>query len=313
MLDKQFCTYLTIYSGNKLPPFYIGSSSVSNIKKGYRGSVSSYDYKSIWKSEIKHNNHLFKTLIISYHNTRKEATKKEVKLQLQLDVVRNPLYINRCIIDGDSKHFYYPSKELRKRMSDKRKGKNNPNYGKKHTFSLDQRKRMSDSKKGKIRSNEHRKNLSLSMIGHHVDDKTKQKIGDSNSRVLWKIFLLDKHQEDIYNLRKWCRNKFGNHHESAHTNLNMSGYYKGYFVMKHTEYSEEKLQNLILSKNIHFKWLITDHNTNTEFEISNLTLWIKNTFDNPNSASAALVSGKKHKGYSAKNEYSYFYQVKHLL
>lgn len=29
---KKFCVYCTVYSGNKLPPFYIGSSSVSRIK-----------------------------------------------------------------------------------------------------------------------------------------------------------------------------------------------------------------------------------------------------------------------------------------
>jgi hypothetical protein len=50
-----YCTYLTIYSGNKLPPFYIGSTSVNRISNGYHGSVSSKRYKSIWLEELKTN------------------------------------------------------------------------------------------------------------------------------------------------------------------------------------------------------------------------------------------------------------------
>ena len=31
----MYCVYLTIYTGNKLPPFYIGSTSLKKINKGY--------------------------------------------------------------------------------------------------------------------------------------------------------------------------------------------------------------------------------------------------------------------------------------
>ena len=55
-----YCTYLTVYTGNKLPPFYIGSTSVDNISKGYRGSVLSKNYKSIWKQELHSHPDLFK-------------------------------------------------------------------------------------------------------------------------------------------------------------------------------------------------------------------------------------------------------------
>ena len=64
MSDNIYCTYLTVYSGNKLPPFYIGSSSIDIINNGYRGSVSSKEYKQIWKTELKNNSHLFKIMII---------------------------------------------------------------------------------------------------------------------------------------------------------------------------------------------------------------------------------------------------------
>ena len=52
MSNTIYCTYLTIYSGNKLPTFYIGSTSVEKIEQGYRGSVSSKRYQSIWEKEL---------------------------------------------------------------------------------------------------------------------------------------------------------------------------------------------------------------------------------------------------------------------
>lgn len=47
-VSNQYCVYHTTYIGNKLPPNYIGSTSVEKIKKGYYGSVKSKSYKSIW-------------------------------------------------------------------------------------------------------------------------------------------------------------------------------------------------------------------------------------------------------------------------
>lgn len=90
-----YCTYLTVYKGNKLPPFYIGSSITNKvINKSYHGSVSSKKYKTIWDEEIRQNPHLFSTKIISYHETNKEAREKELHLQKSLGVVNSPLYAN---------------------------------------------------------------------------------------------------------------------------------------------------------------------------------------------------------------------------
>ena len=114
-MSAQFCVYLTTYSGSKLPPFYIGSISVEEISKGYRGSVSSIKYKSIWNSELKDNPHLFKTKIISYHLTREEAFNKEEYFHRKLDVVRSPMYINLTIANGKWGGL---------------SGKDNPMYGK---------------------------------------------------------------------------------------------------------------------------------------------------------------------------------------
>lgn len=92
-----YCTYLTIYRGNKLPPFYIGSSSVAKIEQGYHGSVCSKEYSSLWKTELNEHPELFKTKIISKHSTRLSAFEREKQLQQQLSVISNSLYINKTI------------------------------------------------------------------------------------------------------------------------------------------------------------------------------------------------------------------------
>jgi len=60
----DFVVYLTIYRGNKMPPFYIGYSSESKVLQGYNGTVKSRKYRDIWKSERQENPQLFKTLVI---------------------------------------------------------------------------------------------------------------------------------------------------------------------------------------------------------------------------------------------------------
>lgn len=93
----SFCTYLTIYSGNKLPPFYVGSTSVEQIANGYHGSIRSKKYQSIFKAELKQNPHLFKTKIIKKYYSRKMALYREKQLQIKLNVVRSPMYFNQSI------------------------------------------------------------------------------------------------------------------------------------------------------------------------------------------------------------------------
>lgn len=92
--EQKYCVYITYYSGDKMPKNYIGSSSVNRIINGYKGSVVSKNYRSVWKSELKENPHLFSTKIISYHDTRPEALWKELHLQKIFNVVKNPLFIN---------------------------------------------------------------------------------------------------------------------------------------------------------------------------------------------------------------------------
>lgn len=93
----KYCVYLTSYSGNKLPQFYIGSTLISKVNSGYKGSVKSKKYKDIYKQEFIDNPHLFKTKIIATYYSRKKAQYKERIFQTKLNVVKSDMYINMTI------------------------------------------------------------------------------------------------------------------------------------------------------------------------------------------------------------------------
>lgn len=40
-----YCTYITFYRGSKLPPFYIGHSTIKKVEKGYRGFTEEHNRK----------------------------------------------------------------------------------------------------------------------------------------------------------------------------------------------------------------------------------------------------------------------------
>ena len=86
-----------MYTGELLPKWYIGSTNSKNIEMGYTGSVKSIEWKNIYESEKKENKHLFKTKILSYHNTRKEALVEELRLHKLHNVVKNEKYMNKSL------------------------------------------------------------------------------------------------------------------------------------------------------------------------------------------------------------------------
>lgn len=93
-MNKIFCVYLTMYAGTKLPKWYIGSSNLDKVNKGYNGSVVSVKWREIYKLEQKENKQLFKTRIISTHKTREEALIEELRVQHLHSVVHNRRYYN---------------------------------------------------------------------------------------------------------------------------------------------------------------------------------------------------------------------------
>lgn len=99
---NKFVVYLVNYSGDKLPRYYIGSTSYEKIKSGYLGSVRSKKWKEIFKNEVKNNINLFNVEILSTHNTRKDALLEEYKIQKKYNVVESTDYFNESFatVDG---------------------------------------------------------------------------------------------------------------------------------------------------------------------------------------------------------------------
>jgi hypothetical protein len=117
----MYCVYITTYTGDKLPKFYVGSTSIEKIKKGYNGSVASKQWGNIWNREIKEMPHLFDTQIISEHETRKDALEAELEFQLIQNVVESSEWVNKSLAQPDG--FFGMDVS----------GKNNPMYGSNRT------------------------------------------------------------------------------------------------------------------------------------------------------------------------------------
>ena len=168
--QKQYVVYITRYSGTKLPNWYIGSSYEQKVLNGYNGTVLSKKYKKIYNDEQKHNKHLFKTKILSYHSSPEKALEEELRLQKAHFVVSNNNYFNESYaqpngffgrdVSGKNNPMYGTSrtgeqnpfygKTHSKETMGNRKQSNLEKYGVENTSQLDEVKRkISQSKKGK--------------------------------------------------------------------------------------------------------------------------------------------------------------------
>jgi transcription elongation factor Elf1 len=79
---------------------------------------------------------------------------------------------NKCANKGKR-----PSEETKKKLSNAKKGENNPFYGKHHSEKT--KKKMSDAHIGKHHTEETKKKLSDTKKGKHLSEETKKKISDS--------------------------------------------------------------------------------------------------------------------------------------
>lgn len=177
----KYCTYLTTYRGNKLPPFYIGSSTVDRIASGYNGSVQSKMYGRTWRRERTLNPHLFVTRILSTHTTREESIAREAQLHRHFNVHSNSMYCNRAVASLTGKGFVHTS------------GKDSPAFGKK--WSAERRAKLSASKRGKPhnRSDVLKEKLRAAHVGkklspHHIerlrDINTGRQISDEQKAAI---------------------------------------------------------------------------------------------------------------------------------
>lgn len=100
----KYDTYLVTYVGDRLPRYYIGSTSVDKVNyEKYFGSVASIKYKDIFKEEKKDNPDLFSIEILSLHLTREEAIEKELELQIKHNVVKSTEYMNESLAERKKK------------------------------------------------------------------------------------------------------------------------------------------------------------------------------------------------------------------
>lgn len=210
---KRYVTYLITYLGDKLPKFYIGSTSEERALSGkYFGSVSSKRYKEIFSKEKRDNPYLFSIEILSYHENREDALTEELKIQLELNVVKSHEYMNESFarVNGffgrdtsGEKHPQYGNslseetknkisntltgriepEETRRKKSESKLGEKNSFYGKRH--SDETKDKISKTKqgitswnKGIAMSEESKKKLSESKKGKKASEETKKKLSE---------------------------------------------------------------------------------------------------------------------------------------
>jgi hypothetical protein len=219
----MYCVYLTIYFGNLLPKRYIGSSSVKRVKDGYNGSVSSIAYKEIYEQEQLNNKSLFKTRILSIHDTREGAFAEELRLQTKYNVVEDKRFMNMSVaikngcfgrdvsgeknpmfgkkregerhvggenISSGLKRFFESDDGLEERLcrSNRMKGANNPMYGKSHSKEWIDRKKIAMTGEGnpmygKAHSDETKKKMSQKAIGRASPNKGKKMTESQKERM----------------------------------------------------------------------------------------------------------------------------------
>jgi hypothetical protein len=201
----MYVVYLVKYKGEKLPPYYVGSTNLKKIENGYRGSIKSKKYKKIFKEELKKSPELFEYEILSEHKTRKEALKYELNKQIELDVVKSNEYFNESLASVDGMFGRDVSGEL------------NPMFGKTNEIiAIDVR----NGEKIRVSKGEYNKNPNLS--GHTLGMVT---VLDNNSGKFIKIKINE------YDSIKHTHLNVGKKHDED-TKLKLSEMRKGYITAK---------------------------------------------------------------------------------
>ena len=238
--DQKYVVYHTTYSGDKFPANYIGSTTIDKIQQGYKGSVSSKEFKSIWKQELNTNPHLFSVQIISYHDTRPAATYKELQIQKLFNVVTNPLFINKSYAQPNG--FFGMNISGKNHPNYGKTGKNSPNFGKKH--SKERREKNSKSKIGITHTEKRKRNISLSKLGKKQPNVSKARKGNkypnasiaknNNTYAQKEYYVVDPtgNKINIINLKKFCKEYNLNYSCMANVSNNRATHHKQWKCVK---------------------------------------------------------------------------------
>ena len=190
----MYITYLTIYSGTLLPPFYIGSTSMKKYLEGYTGSVTSKKYRKIYEEEKKLHPELFDTIILTEHKIRIDATIQELKYQIEKNTVKSPLFFNESLAkpngffgrdtSGKNNPMFGKSNKGIIQPEGFGKGERNSMFGKTHSEISNEKNRNSHlgkkHSKGTIQMfSEMRTGEDNPMFGKYHKDESKLKIGEA--------------------------------------------------------------------------------------------------------------------------------------
>jgi NUMOD3 motif len=190
----MYCVYFTIYKGTRLPPFYVGSTKIAKIARGYHGSVSSALWGSIWKQEIRENPHLFMTLIIpgQIRHTAAEILDLELAWQEAFDVVDDISFINQAFAKAGfcstpesarkaaatrKRHgLHVRTQETKRKIGAANRGRKLP------PVTPDTRAKLSQSLTGIPRTPEWLDKMSKSHMGKRPNEETRAKLRIANRR-----------------------------------------------------------------------------------------------------------------------------------
>lgn len=127
----MYIVYLTIYLGNDMPSYYIGSTTMIQYNKGYLGSVKSKLYRDKFKSARVNSPELFDTVILESLDSRELAFEREKFWQVRVSAHKNPIYINMALAvkDGYCGRTVEGSKNPRYKCSPPQKTKRLYNNG----------------------------------------------------------------------------------------------------------------------------------------------------------------------------------------
>ncbi|QIG69679.1 putative homing endonuclease protein [Rhizobium phage RHph_I46] len=144
---KSACIYVVTYSGDDMPPFYIGSVYTRRlIEENYHGSVTSGYWAERWHKSVKEHPERFRRKVLFTFDTREEADDFEREFLQHLDAKRLSLCVNRNNNDsnfsGWNKGIPTPEDVKAKmrgprgkfpNMSESRRGEKNHLHGKKRS------------------------------------------------------------------------------------------------------------------------------------------------------------------------------------